>query len=336
MQNVIHSIDYSLWRQDKAAFAKQLGASFANTGFAVVRGHTLKTDVVETGLETAKRFFALPDDIKSVYQRPEIGFQRGYSPLGTENAKGRNQGDLKEFWHIGRPSWTKTLSQHSETLCHTNANSPTSAQHLSRGEEVLQTPCVPDVDGFDGAMRDLYTEFDAFGAQILRAVALYLDLEETWFDAPVEDGNSLLRLLHYPPQLGERVDGAVRAGAHEDINLITLLLGAQEAGLEVKHGTHGWLRLDVPEGAIVLNCGDMLQRLTGGILPSVTHRVTNPRPERAHLGRYSMPFFLHPKNSFVLETLPSCIERGATVQPPICAGDYLRERLIDIGLLSAA
>jgi len=312
MKNVIHPIDFKLWTVDKTAFAQQLGASFRETGFAVIEGHSIDAHVM-------KDFFALPHTVKAKYQRPDIGFQRGYAPLGSENAKGRAQGDMKEFWHIGRPD-----VQASNT------------QAGSDDEAILATPSVADVDDFDGATQALFTEFDGFGAQVLRALALYLDLDENWFDSAVEQGNSLLRLLHYPPQLTPPANGAVRAAEHQDINLITLLLGAQEAGLQVKHKTYGWIDVNVPEGAIVLNCGDMLQRLTGGILPSTTHRVSNPAAQRAAFSRYSMPFFLHPKNSFMMETLPSCLAQGGRAQPPIRAGDYLHQRLVEIGLLSAA
>jgi len=314
MQKVIHPINFALWQADKLAFAKLLGASFRETGFAVVEAHNIAQDVVGSSLSAAKDFFALPETVKADYQNPEMGFQRGHAPLGSENAKGRAQGDLKEFWHMGRPA----------------------VQMSGLVDAILPTPSVSNVAGFDGATQALFSQFDDFGAQILRAVALYLDLDEYWFDTAIDQGNSLLRLLHYPPQPTPPASGVVRAGEHEDINLITLLLGAQEAGLQVKHKTHGWIDIDVPDGAIVLNCGDMLQRLTGGVLPSTTHRVSNPTPQRAAFSRYSMPFFLHPKNSFMIETLPSCIARGGIVQPPISAGDYLRERLIEIGLLTAA
>ena len=319
MENVIHPINFALWQTDKAAFASQLGASFRQTGFAVVEGHFIAEQVIAQGLETAQNFFALPPEVKAKYQRADIGFQRGHAPLGSENAKGRAQGDMKEFWHIGRPDVPKSdISDNAEQ------------------DEILATPSVADVPDFDHATQALFAQFDDFGCHILRAVALYLDLDERWFDEAIDQGNSLLRLLHYPPQPIAPSNGAVRAAEHQDINLITLLLGAQEAGLQVKHKRYGWIDVNVPDGAIVLNCGDMLERLTGGVLPSTTHRVSNPKPHRAQFSRYSMPFFLHPKNSFMIETLPSCLAQGGLAQPPIRAGDYLRERLVEIGLLSAA
>jgi len=314
MKTLIHPINFGLWKAHKPVFAQRLGESFRETGFAVISNHAICPDATARGLQSAKDFFALPEAIKAGYQNPEIGYQRGHAPLGSENAKGRAEGDLKEFWHIGRPD----------------------AGGFACEDEILPTPPVSHVADFDRATQSLFEAFDDFGTQILRAVALYLDLDEMWFDDAVEQGNSLLRLLHYPPQIEPPASGVVRAAEHEDINLITLLLGAQEAGLQVKHKTQGWIDVPVPEGAIVLNCGDMLQRLTGGVLPSTTHRVSNPKPERAAYSRYSMPFFLHPKNSFMIETLPSCLARGGIAQPPISAGDYLRQRLIEIGLLTAA
>lgn len=314
MSIVIHPIDYQLWHQDRAAFCAELGASFQETGFAVINNHQICARAIAQSQKLIEDFFALPLSVKTQYQRPEIGHQRGYAPLGCENAKGRHQGDLKEFWHIGRPPSQAALSD----------------------DEILPTPSMQDIEGFDSATQNLFTECDQFGAQILKALALYLDLDGDWFDSVIDKGNSLLRLLHYPAQDQPPPSGVVRSGAHEDINLITLLLGAQEAGLQVKHQQYGWLDVTVPDGAIVLNCGDMLQRLTGGILPSTTHRVANPKAERARFSRYSMPFFLHPKNNFVIKTLPSCVARGGIDYPPISAGDYLTERLIEIGLLSAA
>jgi isopenicillin N synthase-like dioxygenase len=176
---------------------------------------------------------------------------------------------------------------------------------------------------------------DEFGAHLLRAVAIHLGLPETWFDDKVESGNSILRLLHYPPQENPPPKGTVRAGAHEDINVITLLLGAEEAGLQALHRSGEWLDVNPPAGSLVINCGDMLQRLTGGVLPSTTHRVLNPSPERARFPRYSTPFFLHFNQDVMIEALPQCLEEGGKAEPPITAQDYLMERLREIGLVGA-
>jgi len=309
----IEPISFNLWKQDKDAFAKSFGESFKETGFAIISDHTIPQDIIDAADEASKKYFALPEEAKRKYADPEDGFQRGHSPLGTENAKGKKEADLKEFWHTGR------LLPHDSPY----------------RETMKDTPCVSEVGGFDESTRGLYEALDSFGADLLRAVAIYLGLEENWFDNRVNVGNSILRLLHYPPQMDPPPEGTERAGAHEDINLITLLLGAEEAGLQAKHRSGKWLDVNAPKGAVVVNVGDMLQRMTAGILPSTTHRVLNPAPERSRFPRYSKPFFLHLNNDAVISPLQSCLDMGGTAEPDITAGDYLTERLIEIGLKKA-
>lgn len=306
----IDPISFKLWHADKTAFAKALGSSFRETGFAIVSDHTIDDRIIAQADKAAEIFFALDDTIKRGYVDAQDGYQRGYSPFMTENAKGRSQADLKEFWHRGR-------------------DLPAGSPYRSFMKD---TPHVPQAPGFDAATHALFEALDGFGETLLRAVALYLDLDEHWFDDKVDVGNSILRLLHYPPQTGDIPEGGVRAGAHEDINLITLLLGAEEAGLQALHRSGTWLNVNAPKGSIVVNCGDMLQRLTAGILPSTTHRVLNPAPQRARHSRYSKPFFLHPNGDFVISALPSCVAQGGVAEPDITAKDYLDERLRDIGL----
>ena len=258
-------------------------------------------------------FFALPETAKRAYYDPHGGGQRGYTPFATENAKGVAQKDLKEFWHRGRD--------------------------LPPGHRFskLMPPnvCVAETPGFDASTKALYEALDEMGATLLRAVAVDLGLSPDWFEPTVNEGNSVLRLLHYPPIDGEP-DG-VRAGAHEDINVITLLLGAEEAGLQVKTKTGAWLPVQPPEGSLVINIGDMLQRLTNHVLPSTTHRVVNPSAERMKFSRYSTPFFLHFNPDFEIRTLPSCVsaDNPDRYNAPITAHAYLRERLIEIGLVDA-
>jgi len=292
----IDPISFNLWKADKVTFAKAFGESFKET----------PQDVIDAADEAAKEYFALSEDTKRKYADPDDGFQRGHSPMGTENAKGKKEADLKEFWHTGRE-----LPE----------DSPYRAS-------MKDTPSVSEIDGFDESTRGLYEALDEFGAELLRAVALYLELDENWFDEKVNVGNSILRLLHYPPQMDPPPEGTERAGAHEDINLITLLLGA-------KHRSGKWLDVNAPKGAVVVNVGDMLQRMTAGILPSTTHRVLNPSPERSKFPRYSKPFFLHLNNDAMITPLQSCVDMGGTPQPDITAGDYLTERLIEIGLKKA-
>lgn len=311
MTEYFKPISFSQWPEDKSAFAEALGYSFRETGFAVIADHPIKQGIIDRAVNASKAFFELPEDVKETYHDAAGGRQRGYTPFGTENAKGAASADLKEFWHTGRAL-------------------PEDSPYLST---MKQTPAVPEVAEFDDATRDFYEAMDAFGAQLLRAVALHLGLPETWFDDKVEFGNSILRLLHYPPQDNPPPKGTVRAGAHEDINVITLLLGAEEAGLQALHRSGEWLDVNPPAGSLVINCGDMLQRLTGGVLPSTTHRVLNPSPERSRFPRYSTPFFLHFNQDVLIEALPQCLEEGGKAEAPITAQDYLMERLREIGLI---
>ena len=313
MSNLFEPIPYSLWKEDKQAFSKRLGSSFRETGFAVITGHPVNQAIIDEANDAAKAFFALSSEAKEKYHDAEGGRQRGYTPFGTENAKGQKAADLKEFWHTGRKL-------------------PADSKYRATMKD---TPVVDEVPEFDAATYAFYTEMDEFSRDLLRAVALHLELPEDWFDDKVESGNSILRLLHYPPQENPPPKGTVRAAAHEDINVITLLLGAEEAGLEVLHRSGDWLSVNPPAGSLVINCGDMLQRLTGGVLPSTTHRVVNPEPERAKFPRYSTPFFLHFNQDFLIEQLPQCLEEGGKTQPPITAQDYLMGRLREIGLVKA-
>lgn len=309
----IKPVSYDLWHKDKAAFAKAFGESFLETGFAVVSDHTISQDTISQAAADTKDFFALSRDIKDCYADPASGFQRGYSPVGSENAKGRSISDFKEFWHTGR-----LLPK----------DSPYRAT-------MKDTPDVAELPAFNRSTRDLYEALDQFGADLLRAVALFLGLDESYFENKVDSGNSILRLLHYPAHTSPPPEGSVRAAAHEDINLITLLLGAEEAGLQVLHRSGAWIDINAPKGAVVVNAGDMLQRLTAWLIPSTTHRVLNPSPERAKFPRYSTPFFLHPNQDYLIEPLEDCVAKTGKVEAPITAGDYLTERLREIGLLKS-
>lgn len=307
---MIAPIPSSLWDADPSRFAERLGTSLTETGFAVVEGHAVPEALIARVRAAAKRFFALPETVKAAYADAEGGFQRGYTPFGQENAKGRRAADLKEFWHTGR----------GDTRDAADA-----------------TPDVAEVEDFDAATRALFTALDAFGRELLRAVAVFLGLPRTHFDPLVDGGNSILRLLHYPAQdTGPAPDDAVRAAAHEDINVITLLLGAEEAGLQALTRAGDWVDIQPPDGALVVNVGDMLQRYTGGLLPSTTHRVVNPAAERAGRARYSMPFFLHFREEVDIRMPASLSEKGGVAAPPLSADQFLRERLREIGLLAEA
>ncbi|MEO0981090.1 MAG: 2OG-Fe(II) oxygenase family protein [Pseudomonadota bacterium] len=313
MKELFEPVPYALRQTTPAAFADALGRSFRETGFAVIADHPVDQSVIDRAADASRAFFALSEPVKRAYFDADGGGQRGYTPFGVENAKGRSQADLKEFWHTGR-------------------DLPVGSPYCSI---MGDTPSVAEVTDFDAATRALFDALDEMGRSLLEAIAMHLGLAEDWFDARVDNGNSILRLLHYPPQDDPPPEGSVRAGAHEDINVITLLLGAEEAGLEVKHRSGAWLAVNPPPGALVINCGDMLQRLTGGVLPSTTHRVVNPAPERARFPRYSMPFFLHFNPDAMIEVLPQCLEEGGEAFAPTTAQDYLMERLREIGLVQA-
>ena len=299
-------VSFSLYARDFDAFATQLGASFERTGFAVVADHGLDQHGIDAALADAKTFFALPDDIKHHYVSG-VGGQRGYVPFGRETAKGAMLHDLKEFWHVGR----ELPPDHP----------------FAAAMPPNVWPCeVPD---FQVHQTWLFDALDRLGANILEAIAHYLGLPRHQFSEAVKDGNSILRLLHYPPVAADSPH--VRAGAHEDINTITLLLGAQEAGLEIKDRDGSWLAIDAPPGAVVCNIGDMLARAACGRLPSTTHRVVNPVPERRGVARYSMPFFLHFAPDYVIAPMPGSDPSKA--QPPITADEFLKQRLREIKLL---
>ncbi len=297
-------------RADPEGFARAMGESYARFGFAVVRDHGLDQGVIDRALRATKDFFALPDEVKRRYHVAGGAGQRGYIPFGIEAAKGADKVDLKEFWHVGRE-----LDE----------------GHRYR-KEMPHNVWPAEIAIFREDVYGLYAALDALGLELLESIAVFLELPRDFFRDTVRDGNSVLRLLHYPPT-PPKPEG-VRAGAHEDINVITLLLGAEEAGLQLLTAEGEWLDVSPPEGALVVNVGDMLQRLTNHRLRSTTHRVVNPAPERAHLPRYSIPFFLHFAPDYLIETLPNCVSREHPDRypTPITAQDFLFERLREIKL----
>ncbi|MFL6737764.1 MAG: isopenicillin N synthase family dioxygenase [Sphingomicrobium sp.] len=295
---------------DPQGFAEELGNSFVEYGFAIVRDHGIPQDLIDRAEELSKQFFALPDDVKKKYLIPGGGGARGYTAFGIETAKGATSFDLKEFWHVGREL---------------------APGHKFR--EVMADNIWPEeIPGFKETFLELYDAFDAAGVKVLRAIARFLEVDEEYFTDTVRDGNSVMRLLHYPAQT-EPTGNHIRAGAHEDINTITLLLGAEEAGLELKTKDGRWIPVSPKAGELVINIGDMLQRLTNGVLRSTSHRVVNPAPERASHARYSMPFFLHFRPDFMIEALPGTVPPGQQPKwPPISSHEYLQERLREIKL----
>jgi isopenicillin N synthase-like dioxygenase len=293
-------------------FSQAMGASFRAFGFALVKDHGIDPALIARGWDLARRFFALSEPEKQQYCVPGQGGARGYTPFGRETAKGATVPDLKEFWHIGRDM---------------------PPGHRLAGEAMPANIWPEHPAQFREVFTRLFAELDRAGAVILSRIALDLGLPADWFAAATQEGNSVLRLLHYPP-ISAHQAGAIRAEAHEDINLITLLLGAEEAGLELLTRQGQWLPVSPPPGALVVNIGDMLQRLTNHALPSTTHRVRNPEAARAGLSRYAMPFFLHLPSDYRLVTLPGCVsdQRPDRYPEAITADEFLQERLREIGL----
>jgi isopenicillin N synthase-like dioxygenase len=275
-----------------------------------VKGHLLSEETSNNLYQQVETFFNLPLEKKASFENPEIAGQRGYIGFGKEHAKGRSVGDLKEFWHFGQE---------------VEGNDPIKSEYP---ENIF----VPELPLFNHYGIKAYTELEETGKHMLRAIALYLGLDEFYFDAKIKNGNSILRPIHYPPILGEP-ESAVRAAEHEDINLITLLMGASAEGLEVLNKQGEWVGITALPEQLVVNVGDMLQRLTNNKLKSTTHRVVNPPKEKWGSSRFSIPFFLHPRSEMRLDCLESCVTSSYQLHfEPISAGEYLNERLKEIGL----
>ena len=298
------------------AFVRDLGEALREYGFVGICEHGLGDELVARSYEVLKRFFALSRESKLGYHLAGTGGQRGYTPFGVETAKDASVADLKEFWHVGR------------TLAADSKWAGTLPDNLWASE----------VEDFQAALGGLYAALDGLGRRMLRAIALHLELGEDFFENKVDHGNSILRPIHYPPVGGEAgADGAVRAAAHGDINLITLLVGSGEPGLQILSRKQEWIPVSTIEGVVVCNVGDMLERLTNHVLPSTIHRVVNPPEPWLSQPRYSVPFFLHPNSEFSIETLPQCISADNPDRyagTPITADEYLQQRLREINLVS--
>lgn len=296
--------------QLKEAFVQQLGKAYEDIGFVAVRGHFLSDELSNNLYEQVKQFYALSTNQKEAYEVPGLAGQRGYTSFGKEHAKGRTEGDLKEFWQFGQ--WVED-------------GDPIKAEYPDNVG-------VNELPQFNVLGKEAYKRLEETGKHMLRAIALYLGLDEFYFDDKIHNGNSILRAIHYPPITNEP-KSAVRAAEHEDINLITLLMGASAEGLEVLNKQNQWVAITALPDQLVVNVGDMLQRLTNNKLKSTTHRVVNPPREKWGTSRYSIPFFLHPKSSMKLDCLTNCVTNENPLQyEPITAGEYLDERLREIGL----
>ena len=312
MTAYIPTLDIGRFDSDREQFVAELGAAYREWGFCGIRGHGIPQSLIDRSYEACKAFFALPEETKRKYHIAGGGGARGYTPFGVETAKDSKYPDLKEFWHVGRE-----IPRDSEFA------------------DIMPANVWPaEVADFHDATYGLYTALDQLGSRVLSALALHIDLPADYFADKTDFGNSILRPIHYPPITADEIPN-VRAGAHEDINLITLLVGASAEGLQVLSRKGEWVPYTAAEDTIVVNIGDMLQRLTNHVYPSTTHRVVNPPGERARQPRYSTPFFLHPNPDFLIETLPSCVSDDTPNRypTPITAHGYLLERLREIKLI---
>ena len=289
----------------RAAFADSLLRGLQDYGFFILKDHGVPTELLGRAYALAEAVFALPEAAKRRY----AAGLRGYTPFGTEHAKDSRHPDLKEFWQIGREP----------------------PQGVQLDEHLPPNVWPAELPDFRPTFLTLFDALDATGRTLLRALAPRLGLAEDHFDALVRYGTSILRVLHYPPVADDTAPGCVRSAAHEDINFMTIMVAAKGAGLELLDRDGSWLPVETEPTNLIVDSGDMLQRLTNGIIPATTHRVVNPAGP--NVSRYSMPFFMHPSSAVPLDVLPSCVGDGARY-PPITAGEFLAERLREIGLAS--
>ncbi|WP_439152391.1 isopenicillin N synthase family dioxygenase [Winogradskyella sp.] len=295
----------------KQKFIDEIGKAYQDIGFVALKGHFLDDELVDKLYGEVKNFFDLPLKVKESYEITGIGGQRGYVSFGKESAKGKKEGDLKEFWHFGQ------YVEDDEV----------------RKKEYPENVVVKELPEFNKVGKQTYQMLEKTAKYVLRALALHLDLEETYFDNYIHNGNSILRPIHYPP-ITEEPKNAVRAAAHGDINLITLLMGAQGRGLQVQRHDGEWLDAIAEPDELMINVGDMLSRHTNNKLKSTIHRVVNPPRELWGTSRYSIPFFMHPISEMKLDVLESCIDEDNPKQfEDITAGEFLNQRLVELGLI---
>jgi isopenicillin N synthase-like dioxygenase len=296
--------------QLKQAFVNQLGKAYEEVGFVAVKNHGISDELIADLYKYVQQFFTLPSDAKRKYEIPGLAGQRGYTSFGKEHAKGSDAPDLKEFFQFGQI---------------VEDNDPIKSEYPDNVQ-------VGDISAFNTTFTKAYRAFEKSGKALLQAIAIYLGLDEHYFDRHIHNGNSILRAIHYPPIMQEP-KSAIRAEQHEDINLITLLVGASADGLQILTKQNEWVPVTSLPEQIVVNVGDMLQRLTNNKLKSTTHRVVNPPKEMWGTSRFSIPFFLHPKSEMSLACLESCIDAShPKAFPDATAGEYLDERLREIGL----
>ena len=297
--------------QTKMKFVQAIGKAYQEIGFVALKGHFLNEGLVDQLYSECKQFFNLPIETKKKYEIEGIGGQRGYTSFGKESAKGKTEGDLKEFWHFGQ-----VLSEQSKYK-----------------DEYPENIRVDELPMFNKVGQEVFEKLEKTGIYVLRALALFIGLDEFYFDDFVKEGNSILRPLHYPP-IHEEPKEAVRAAAHTDINLITLLMGAHGKGLQVQNLEGEWLDAIAQADELMINVGDMLSRHTNDKLLSTIHQVENSPKDKWGMSRYSIPFFMHPVSDMKLDCLNSCIEENHPKKfEDISAGEYLNERLRELGLI---
>lgn len=294
----------------KQKFVYEIGTAYSEIGFASVKNHFLSDKLMNQLYDEVKSFFALPTEIKEKYEISGLGGQRGYVSFGKEHAKGKKEGDLKEFWHFGQEV----------------------SEDANLEEVYPENILVDELPSFNDVGLKAYQLLEKTGIYVLRALSLYIGMDEFYYDKWVANGNSILRPIHYPP-IKTEPKGAIRAGAHGDINLITLLMGASAGGLQVLRKDGQWIEAKPEEGNLVINVGDMLERHTNNKLRSTIHRVVNPPRSEWDKPRYSIPFFLHPRSDMSLNCLEECIDQEhPKAFNDITAGDFLNQRLKEIGL----
>ncbi len=294
----------------KQRFVNELGKAYEDVGFVAVKNHGIPDELIAGMYKYVQQFFSMPLEKKKTYEVAGLAGQRGYTSFGKEHAKGSDAPDLKEFY------------QHGQMV----------EDHDPIKREYPSNVSVSEVAEFTPIFNNAYRAFEKSGKALLQAIAIYLGLDEHYFDKYIHNGNSILRAIHYPP-ITQEPKSAIRAEQHEDINLITLLVGASSDGLQILTKQNEWVGVTSLPEQIVVNVGDMLQRLTNNKLKSTTHRVVNPARAFWHTSRFSIPFFLHPRSEMSLACLESCIDAThAKAYADATAGEYLDERLKEIGL----
>ena len=310
MSNIVKTISFDIWHQAPELFANQLGENQKLTGFCGIKDHPIQKDLVNDCIDMFADFFHLNNKIKMQYFDEKMGGARGYTPYKIETPKDGNHADLKEFWQMGRDL---------------------PLEHMYK-KYMFDNYFASEITEFEIKIKELFSSFDQFGQQLMQAIALYLKLDIDHFEDSINYGNSVLRAIHYPPIATE--EPGERAGAHGDINLITLLIGGHKPGLEILF-ENKWIPINTEHDTLVCNIGDMLERYTNHLLPSVIHRVTSHSDQTKGSSRYSIPFFLHPNPDWLIKTLPSCIDNDHPDLYPesIIADDFLQKRLHEINLL---